>query len=184
MIPGVVPNHSAATDQARQDQQARRASKGPPRAARYADPVKAADWSAIVAGVALVLGLVNLWYGVIRPLWRNRKASPAAQLDLLRYPKSGGKWEEEERIVVTDHGPALMRNVTVEVFDQDDGLMSEGFTTLWPKMPVEVLHVGQSLYLTLLRVAELEPRRAVIRWHDNRRGEKSHTVSLSYHRVV
>jgi hypothetical protein len=86
-------------------------------------PVKAADWSAILAGVALLLGLVNLWYGVIRPLWRNREASPAAQLDLLRYPaQSGGRWqqeEEEERVVVTNHGPARMRNLSVEVFDQE-----------------------------------------------------------------
>ncbi len=147
--------------------------------------MKAADWSAIVAGIALVLGLVNLWYGVIRPLWRNRKASPAAQLDQLRYPaQSGGRWEQEERVVVTNHGPARMRTVTVEVFDQDDRPMAEGFTTLWPKIPMEVLHVGQSLHLTLISVAELAPTRAVIRWHDNRRGEKSHTVSLSYHRVI
>jgi hypothetical protein len=123
----------------------------------YADPVKAADWSAIVAGVALVLGLVNLWYGVIRPLWRNREASPAAQLDLLRYPaQSDGRWQEEERVVVTNHAPARMRHLSVEVFDQEGSPLAEGSTALWPKMPVEVLHVGQSLYLTLAAsIAEL-----------------------------
>jgi hypothetical protein len=93
----------------------------------------------------LLIGLVNLWFAVIRPWWRNRKASPAAQLDLLRYPaQSGGRWQEEERVVVTNHGPARMRNVSVEVFDQDGRPLAEGLTALWPKMPVEVLHVGQS----------------------------------------
>jgi hypothetical protein len=131
--------------------------------------VKAAGWSALAAWVALLIGLVNLWFAVIRPWWRNRKASPAAQLDLLRYPaQSGGRWqEEEERVVVTNHGPARMRNVSVEVFDQDGRPLAEGLTALWPKMPVEILHVGQSLYLTLATsIAELPPTRAVIRWYD------------------
>jgi hypothetical protein len=149
--------------------------------------VKAADWNAIAAWVALGLGVINLLYSVARPLWLNRKASPAAQLDRLRYPRNSGGWEEEDRVVVTNHGPALMRIVTVEVFYQDGSSLTEilpGLTAVWPEMPVEVLHVGQSLYLTLIGLAEFEPRRAVIRWHDNRRGEQSRTVSLSYHRVV
>ena len=148
---------------------------------RYADPVEASDW---IAGVALGLGLVNLWYGVVRPLWSNRKASPAAQLDQLHYPTKSGRWAEEERVVVTNHGPAHMQNVTVKVFDQDGKPWAEGLTALWPKMPVEILHPEQSLYLTLIGVDQLAPTQAVIRWHDNRRGEQSLPVSLSYHRVV
>ena len=77
-----------------------------------------------------------------------------------------------------------MRNVTVEVFDQYGRPLAEGLTPLWPKMPVEVLHVGHSLYLTLVTIAELAHTRALIRWYDNRRAEQSRTVSLSYHRVV
>lgn len=85
---------------------------------RKANLMKAATWSAIAAWVALGIGLINLWFGVVRPWWRGRAASPAAQLDLLRYPKDSG-WQDEVRVVVTDHGPAVMEKIDVQVFDVD-----------------------------------------------------------------
>src|SRR5829696_8973515 len=70
--------------------------------------VEASAWSAAAAWCALAIALVNLWFGVIRPWWRTRRASPAAQLDLVNYPTASA-WKEEERVVVTNHGPATMK---------------------------------------------------------------------------
>jgi hypothetical protein len=80
--------------------------------------VKAPAWSALAAWVALGISLANLWYSVIRAWLRERKASPAADLDLLHYQTRAG-WNEEVRVVVTNRGPALMRAVEVQVFDED-----------------------------------------------------------------
>jgi hypothetical protein len=149
--------------------------------------VKASTWSAFAAWVALVIGLINLWFGVIRPWWRSRKASPAAKLDLLSYPANSG-WKEEVRVVVTNHGSAVMEKVSVQVFDGDGqslALTEPDVTALWPTMPVEKLHVGHSLYLTLNQsIATRDPRGAEMKWRDGRRGEQSLWVSLSYNRVL
>jgi hypothetical protein len=149
--------------------------------------VKAATWSVIAAWVALGIGLINLWFGVVRPWWRGRAASPAAQLDLLRYPKDSG-WQNELRVLVTNHGPAVMEKVDVQVYDVDGqslAVAEPDVTALWPKMPVERLHVGQSLYLTLNQsMATRDVRSTLVRWRDGRRGEQSRWVSLSYNRVT
>jgi hypothetical protein len=113
--------------------------------------VQASAWSAAAAWCALLISFVNLWYSVIRVWWRNRRASPAAQLDLLSY-QSKGEWKEDERVVVTNHGPHVVKNVNVEVFDGDGQPLTatdSEVKALWPSMPVERLHTGQSLYLTL-----------------------------------
>jgi hypothetical protein len=149
--------------------------------------VRASGWSALAAWVALGIGLANLWYSVIRVWWRSRKASPAAQLDLLHFPTKSA-WQEEVRVVVTNHGPAVMRKTEVQVFDEDGNSLAKSepdVTALWPKMPIEYLHVGQSLYLTLNRsLATRDARGTLIRWHDNRKAEQSRWVGLSYNRVV
>jgi len=137
--------------------------------------------------VALAIGLINLAYSVIRPWWRGREASPGAQLDLQNFQTASGQ-REEERVVVTNHGPALMRDIEVQVFDENGmslAITEPDITALWPKMPIDRLHVGQSLYLTLNRSAGTAPARlTLINWHDGRRGEQSRSVALSYNRVV
>ena len=146
--------------------------------------VEASAWSAAAAWCALVIALVNFWFGVIRPWWRTRRASPAAQLDLLNYPIANGM-REEERVVVTNHGPATMRKVDVQVFDEGDNSLAPDATALWPTMPFEYLHVGQSLYLKLERsAAHRRPTRAKLAWRDKRWREQSRTIGLSYNRVV
>jgi hypothetical protein len=101
--------------------------------------VKLATWSVIAAWVALGIGLVNVWYSVLRVWWSTRRASPAAQLDLLN-PQTGSGWQDEVRVVVTNYGPAIMRNVEVQVFDEDGtslALTEPDVVALWPRMPVE-----------------------------------------------
>jgi hypothetical protein len=149
--------------------------------------VKAATWSVVTTSLAVVISLVNLWFGVIRPWWRGRAASPAAQLDLLRFPADSG-WQQEVRVVVTNHGPAVMEKVDVQVFDTDGqslALAEPDVTALWPKMPIEKLHVGQSLYLTLNQsMATRDARSALVRWEDGKSGEQSRWIGLSYNRVT
>jgi hypothetical protein len=115
---------------------------------------------------AVVISVIDLWFGVVRPWWRGRAASPAAQLDLLRYPTNSG-WQEEERVVVTNHDP-LMEKIGVQVFEEAEqslAIAEPDITVRWPKMPVETLHVGQSLYLTLnLSAASPAVRHALIKW--------------------
>jgi hypothetical protein len=77
---------------------------------------------------------------VIRPWLRGRKASPAAQLDLFNYVSVSSKdLKSEERVVITNHGPADMRDVKVEVFIEGGKPMARavpGVTALWPTMPL------------------------------------------------
>jgi hypothetical protein len=99
--------------------------------------VKAQGWSTVAAWVALAIGVGNLWFSVIRVLWKERRASPSAQLDLFNYQNRNG-WHEEVRVVVTNHGPASMEQVEVQLFDEDGQslqLSEASVSGLWPKMP-------------------------------------------------
>jgi hypothetical protein len=149
--------------------------------------VKAATWSVVTTTIAVIISLINLWFGIVRPWWRGRAASPAAQLDLLRFPSNSG-WQKEERVVVTNHGPAVMEQVDVQVFDEEGtslAIEEPDITKLWPKMPVEKLHVGQSLYLTLnLSQGSPAVRGALIKWKDGKSDEQERWVGLSYNRVT
>ncbi|MFI5935941.1 hypothetical protein [Actinoplanes sp. NPDC051494] len=118
--------------------------------------MKAPAMSALAAWVALVIGLVNLWYSVGRAYFRERKASPAAQLDLLDFQTKTG-WTTDVRIVITSHGPAVKQKVDVQAFDGDGmslELTDPDVSALWPRMPFNRLHNGQSPYLTLSRGIE------------------------------
>ncbi|WP_203708197.1 hypothetical protein [Asanoa iriomotensis] len=149
--------------------------------------MKAQDWSALAAWVALAIGVGNLWFSVIRVLWKERRASPSAQLDLFNYQNRNG-WHEEVRVVLTNYGPARMRHVEVELFDEDGRSLQtadSSVSALWPKMPVDVLHGGQSMYLTLNRsMATRAARTARIRWRDGRPREQTRTIGLSYNRLL
>jgi hypothetical protein len=147
--------------------------------------VKATTWSALAAWVALAIGIANLWYTVLRHWWRERKARPAAELELLNYQSKSGM-NEEVRLVVTNLGPAKMKAVEVQVFD-DAGTSLEvtepSVSSLWPKMPVQWLHAGQTIYLTLNRsAATKQAKGTLIRWHDGRKAQQSEWIWLSYHR--
>jgi hypothetical protein len=147
--------------------------------------VEASAWSAAAAWLALGIGFLNLWYSVIRVWWRGRKASPSAQLDLLTYQNQSGEWREDERVVVTNHGPATMKRVNVDAFAEDGSSLAPEGTGLWLPMPVEYLHVGQSLYLKLERPpGHSRPTRAVVGWRDRRWRKQSRSIDLSYNRVV
>jgi hypothetical protein len=149
----------------------------------------AADWSELAAWAALVLSLGTLIGGVIRPWLRGRKASPAAQLDLFSYISVATKdLKDEEPVVITNHGPAHMRDVTVELFIESGEPMARavpGVTALWPKMPFERQHADQSLYFDP-RSGPCIPERPRGRNHVARRqnGEQSCRIGLSYNRMI
>jgi hypothetical protein len=86
-----------------------------------------------------VVQTASMWFSVIVPRWQGRKASLAAQLDLLNFQTPSGP-KEEVRVVVTNHGPALMQKIEVQLFDNDGESLTiaeTDITALWPKMPVE-----------------------------------------------
>lgn len=146
-----------------------------------------AEWSALAAWTALVIGLVNLWYGVVRPWWRSREASPSAEMDLFHYRGRAGEWKEEIRIVIRNHGPARMTEAEVDLLDVSGDSMTSGpdqITALWPPMPIERLHAGQSIYLTLSpSISTPTPNAATVRWRDGRKEMQSRKIPLSYHRI-
>ena len=149
--------------------------------------MKPPEWSALAAWIALAIALANLWYSVIRVWLKDRRASPAAQLDLFDYQTKSG-WHQETRVVVTNHGPALMKKVEVQIFDGDGKsleLTEPSISVLWPKMPFQQIHSGQSLYLTLSTSLESrDPRGALVCWRDGRRTQQSEWIGLSYNRLL
>ena len=140
--------------------------------------------SAIVASLALLIGVFNVWYSVIRPWRRSRWASPAATLELLTYPTKSG-WETEERVVVTNVGPASMKDVTAAVCDKDGREYDQNVVALWPRMPVPTLYAGQILHLKLNKnFGQTAPGSVVLRWRDGRSGIQAREIWLSYQRVI
>jgi len=78
-----------------------------------------------------------------------------------------------------------MKRVTVDALDEDGNSLAPSATALWPTMPVEYLHVGQSLYLKLERsAADRRPSVADLRWGDNRWRKQLRSVDLTYNRVL
>lgn len=143
----------------------------------------AGGWSALVAGFALLLGIVNLWYGVLRGWWREREAHAGAEFQLVHYPDLSN-WRREDRVVVTNHGLAAMKRVEVLVSDEDGEPVRSNAFFMWPKMPFEVLYPGQSLYLPVhLSMGDNLPAAVTLRWHDGRRDQQSKWIGLSHHRV-
>lgn len=143
------------------------------------------DASALAAWVALVISVLNVCFSVIGVWWRG-KAGPAAQLDLLSFQNQSG-WHEDERVVVTNQGPHVMKKVNVEVFDEDAKLLTAtdpNLKALWPGMPFAYLYIGQSLYLKLNTSQATQPARtAEITWKDGRWRQQSQRIGLSYNRV-
>jgi len=71
------------------------------------------EWVGVwIAASAFVLGLKNLWLGVLRPWWRTREANPDARLELLAYATPRGT-DQDECIIMTNHGPAVLRDLHV-----------------------------------------------------------------------
>ncbi|KAB1118862.1 hypothetical protein F6X54_01410 [Micromonospora aurantiaca] len=140
--------------------------------------------SATVAVAAFALGVINLWYSVLRPWWRNRIAQPDAKLELLAYETRHG-WDQDERVVVTNHGPGTMKDLEARVFDDDGDDYTDRVGVLWPKLPVPALYAGQTLHLKLtLSLADKRPGRLLVRWRDGRRDVQEREFWLSYHRVT
>ena len=81
-----------------------------------------------------------------------------------------------------------MKKVNVNVFDGDGEPLTatdSEVKALWPSMPIEHLHTGQSLYLTLNLSQGTPPTRsAEIQWKDGRVRRQSRQVNLSYNRVT
>lgn len=140
--------------------------------------------SATVAVAAFALGVINLWYSVLRPWWRNRIAQPDAKLELLAYETRQG-WDQNERVVVTNHGPGTMKNLVARVFDDEGEDYTDRLVGLWPKLPVPTLHPGQTLHLKLTRaLGDGRPGRLLVRWRDGRQDVQEGEFWLSYHRVT
>ena len=155
--------------------------------AAWFEQVEASAWSAVAAWLALGIGLLNLWYSVIRVWWLGRKASPSARLDLLSYQtqiEGLGRGRAGCR-----HQPRASHHEASHRGRPRRGRELPGWLPVrplfWPTMPVEYLHVGQSLYLKLERsAADRRPSVADLRWGDNRWRKQLRSVDLTYNRVL
>jgi hypothetical protein len=124
------------------------------------------DSTSVISVVALVFSAIGLYFGAVRPWWQTREAHPEARLESLRYVTDKGRERTDQWLVLVNHGPAVMRDVTVRLVDQEDKDHSAS-RSLWPPMPIPELHVGQSLHLgLLLTYGEPEIGSAVLTWRD------------------
>jgi hypothetical protein len=93
-------------------------------------------------------------------------------------------WRTEERAVIVNHGPAVMRQVTVRLVDENGEDFSAG-ARFWPPMPIPELHVGQTLHLPLIiAAAQAQIRTAVLSWRDGRVRPQQRTFWVTRHRVT
>jgi hypothetical protein len=140
------------------------------------------EGASTVSVAALVLSVVSLWFGAVRPWWKTREAHPEARLELLSYQTKQG-WTADERLVIVNHGPALMRSVNIGLRDENG---EQGRSQpLWPPLPIPEIHVGQALYLTLARrLGEQPPRSAVLSWRDGRVRAQRRTFWVTWQRVT
>jgi hypothetical protein len=142
-----------------------------------------APWvSATIALTAFLLATFNFWYSVIRPWRRSRWAAPTATLELFSYQTKSG-WHTDIRIVVANVGEAKMTDVAAEVRDRDGKAFEERLMSLWPAMPVPVLHKNEDFHLKFDHFTMPTPASIVLRWRDARRKEQEREIWLTYRRV-
>jgi hypothetical protein len=141
------------------------------------------EGASVISVVALVFSAIGLWFGAVRPWWKTREAHPEARLELLSYQTKQGWTTDEKRLVILNHGPALMRGVNIRLVDEagEQGRSQ----SLWPPLPIPEIHVGQALYLTLTGgLGDLPPRSAVLSWRDGRVRAQQRTFWLTWQRVT
>jgi hypothetical protein len=138
--------------------------------------------TSVVSWIALVFAAVSLVFGVLLPWWQKREAHPEARLELLSYQTEQG-WTADERLVIVNHGPALMRSVNIRLVDE--GGEHGRSQSLWPPLPIREIHVGQALHLKLtLGLGDQPPRSAVLSWRDGRARVQQRTFWLTRQRVT
>jgi hypothetical protein len=134
---------------------------------------------------AIILGVVNLWYGVLLPRWKNRRAKPDGRLELVSYQLGPEKWDQDERIVLTNCGPADMKDVAVIVRDDAGSDFTAGIGALFPKQPIKNIFAQQSVHFKLAGSIESpRPGSMLVSWKDGRPDRQEVELSLSYHRVT
>jgi hypothetical protein len=140
------------------------------------------EGASVISVVALVFSAIGLYFGAVRPWWKTREAHPEARLELLSYQTKQG-WATDERLVIVNHGPALMRSVNIGLLDENG---EQGRSQpLWPSLPIPEIHVGQALYLTLARrLGEQPPHSALLSWRDGRVKVEQRTIWLTWQRVT
>jgi len=62
------------------------------------------SWKTLIAAGALALGLVNLYFGILRPWWRGREAHPEARLESHSYVDFYTPDRTDQRLVLVNHG--------------------------------------------------------------------------------
>jgi len=135
-----------------------------------------------VAVAGLALGLVNLWYAVLRPWWGHRKAEPVVSFEAVHFIR-GDHSDGEERLAVTNRGPAAMRDVQVELYGPGDGSLVDMIARNL-HLPIEVIHPEQTIHIRLHRSMKDDLRSAELHWKDGRRAINSRRFWLSLHTIV
>jgi hypothetical protein len=132
---------------------------------------------------AVTLGALSLWFGAVWPWWQKREAHPEVRFEEISYPAKQD-WRTDHRVVIVNHGPAVMRQVTLRLRDEKDSDYEVG-NGLWPQLPIPELHPGQAFHLPLiLTFGGPQLRSAVLGWRDRRAGGQQRTFWVTMQRVT
>ncbi len=151
-------------------------------------------WTAAAVVVALALGLVNLWFGVVVPHRSNRHADVALRLESYFRPSQWGRdtarpdEEEDFRFVLQNYGPSTARDVT---FVLTEGLPSAAELVgvnegglLSTALPVDLLHAGEEFHIRyFMTMGSALPTKAAVTWRDSA-GNKQRDIVLSVQTVT
>jgi hypothetical protein len=134
-------------------------------------------WTAAGVIIALGLGVVNLWFGVIRP-WR-QEGHARLEVRLENHPSMSTlpHTERDWRLVIENHGPADAYDVDLPGFDAGP---SSNMVVIG-RLPVPRLLPGQQHHMWLSIPVDVEhPEHLKLSWRD-RRGAHSGDVWVSPH---
>ena len=126
-------------------------------------------WSDVLATVAFV---VSVGGGTVR-WWGSRAARFSVMWEQF-VVSVDGPFRQQSRLRITNHGPAVMRDVDVDIFDNEGAEWIDRIKARWPTMPIAEIHPGESVFLEFtFGIHGTTPEIALITWRDNRRGAQS-----------
>lgn len=128
-------------------------------------------WTAISTMVALLLGLLSIFFGYWLPHVRERQRRRSAALELrYEYFWRRDLGRMQERIVIKRHGPHVARNINVTRMESVRGTQLDlaSATVHRRVLPARELHAGQELdILVEWTLADPTPGEASAEWTDD-----------------
>ncbi len=138
------------------------------------------DWTAAGVFLALALGIVNLWYGVIRPIRRERIARLEVRLEHYPYDLSrSGPGSMAWRMVVVNHGPSDAFDVDLPNLPRGQEEAGDIVWQMSGRLPIPRLVPGQQHHIAVWKATGASwPEPLIVSWRD-RRGTHTEELWLS-----